>query len=64
MRFYWYILLIVVFINAILLFTSIGEYTKNLEINFFDPTLILFSVLFFILLVTAFTFAVVKTTVS
>lgn len=61
-RFYWYILLIIVFVNALLLFTSIGEYTRKLATEFVhDPILIVFSLSFFIVLVTILGFAIGRT---
>lgn len=57
MKFYWFLLLIIVFINALFFFTSVGEYAKSIAINFSDPSFIAFSILFIIMLFTTMLFA-------
>lgn len=61
MRFYYWILLIVIILNLLVIFTSINEYVKGVMIKASDPTFLMITSLSASVLLIVFWILVIKT---
>jgi hypothetical protein len=56
MKFYYWLLIIVILLNVLVMFTSVGEYIKSINIQNPDPTFLLFVLIAICVLLIAFGF--------
>jgi len=60
MKFYFWILIIVIVLNLMVVYTSVGEYIRSIEVEKADITFLIFAFLSFLILLTAFGFLFAK----